>query len=120
MSYRIELIPPARAEIRALPGHVRHQALELASDLGQEPRPPRAKRLDLPPSGVAPKARPDLYRIWLAGRWRVSYEIDDEAGRVLVLCLRRKQDVDFDTLPSWMHDSGVRSQPIDGINPPPQ
>lgn len=117
MSYRIELVPPARAEIRALPGYVRYQALELAAALGREPRPPRARRLESSTSGATPKARPDLYRIWLASRWRVAYEVDDNAERVLILCLRRKQDVDFDTLPSWMHDSGAYSLPIDGISP---
>ena len=30
MSYRIELVPEARSEIKALPGDVRCQALELA------------------------------------------------------------------------------------------
>ncbi len=52
MSYRTELIPPARAEIRAFPGHLRAQVLELVAGLGLEPRPPRAKRLGLPPSGT--------------------------------------------------------------------
>ena len=108
MSYRIELIPPARAEIRSLPGYVRLQAIELVTALGDEPRPPRARVLQLPASGT-----PEIRRIWLAGRWRMAYEIDESDQRVLILCLRRKEDVDFETLPSWMHDSG-------GIELPPQ
>ncbi len=107
MSYRIELIPPARAEIRALPGDVRCQALELVTALGDEPRPPRARRLHLPPSGVTLSDWPDIYRIWLAGRWRIAYEIDEGSRRVLILCLRRKENIEYDTLPSWMVESGT-------------
>ncbi len=107
MSYRIELIPPARAEIRALSGHVRSQAMELLTALGWEPRPPRAKML---------RDRPRIYRLWLAGRWRLAYEVDEENRRVLVLCLRRKEEIDFDLLPSWMHDSGSFDLPVDGIS----
>ena len=103
MSYRIELIPPARAEIRNLSSSVRLQALELIAALGDEPRPPRAIELN---------SRPEIRRIWLAGRWRLAYEVDEEARRVLVLRLRRKADIDFDKLTSWMHDSGVIEQPF--------
>ncbi len=107
MSYRIELIPPARAEIRALVGYTRAQALELVAALGAEPRPPRAKEL---------RSRPEILRIWLAGRWRIAYQIDEVKRCVLILCLRRKENVDYDTLPSWMHDSGAEYQPAAGIN----
>ncbi len=111
MSYRIELVPAARAEIRALPGYVRAQALELLAALGREPRPPRARLL--PSSANLPGS--DIYRIWLAGRWRVAYEIDEDSRRVLVLCLRRKERIDYDPLPSWMHDSGADFRPVEGI-----
>ncbi len=120
MSYRTELIPPACDEIRALPGHVRAQVLELIGALGLEPRPPRAKSLRLPPSGATLSDEPDVYRIWLAGRWRVAYEIDDDARCILVLCLRRKESIDFDTVPSWMHESGTDFPPVEtGVKPNP-
>ncbi len=101
MSYRIELIPPARAEIRALCEYLRAQALELVTALGDEPRPPRAKEL---------RGRPEILRIWLAGRWRVAYQIDEVEQRILILCLRHRESIDYDTLPSWMHDSGAEYQ----------
>ncbi len=66
----------------------------------------------MPPSGVTPWDRPEILRIWLAGRWRIAYEVDDEARRVLILRLRRKESIDFDTLPSWMHDSGDIQIPV--------
>ncbi len=117
MSYRIELIPPARAEIRALPEYVRGQALELVADLGSEPRPPRAKILNSA-TGVALR-QPDIYRIWLAGRWRIAYEIDDDAERILVLCLRYKEDSDYDKIPSWLTESGSHFVPVEGIGATP-
>ncbi len=111
MSYRIELIPPARDEIRALPGAVREQALALVAALADEPRPARARKLE---------RAPEIWRIWLAGRWRVGYEIDDEAKRLLILRLRREGEIEFDTLPSWMHDSGAEFRPVAGTAASPK
>ena len=45
MSYRIEISPLARQEIRGLPAYVRAQALQLIDELGRNPRPARAKEL---------------------------------------------------------------------------
>ena len=59
MSYRTELTPPAKAEIRALPGNLRSQALKLIAALAEEARPPRAQEL---------RGKPNIYRIWLAKR----------------------------------------------------
>ncbi len=110
MSYRVELIPPARAEIRGLSAHVRGQALELVAALGEDPRPPRARRLYSATQLTLSRQR-DIFRIWLAGRWRVVYEIDDAIQRVLILCLRRKEDTDYETAPSWMTESGTYHLP---------
>ncbi len=96
MSYRIELIPPARVEIRRLSGYVRTQALRLIRALGAEPRPPRAREL---------RGEPNIYRIWLVGRWRIVYEVVEEDGRLLVLKLQSKDEVDYDSLPTWEHES---------------
>ena len=103
MSYRIELVPEARAEIKALPGHVRCQALELVAALSRDPRPARAAELE---------SRPAIYRIWLARRWRVAYEIGDETGAVLVLCVRRNERIDFDSMP-WLRDASRSGYDID-------
>lgn len=45
MSYRIEIEPPARQEIRSLPGYMRAQAETLVDVLTDDPRPPRVKEL---------------------------------------------------------------------------
>ena len=86
MSYRIEITPAARREIRALPAHVRSQAVQLIDELGRDPQPARAKEL---------RGRTNIYRIWLAGRWRIVYEVDNERIVVLILRVRRKEDIDY-------------------------
>lgn len=86
MSYQIEITPAARREIRALPAYVRSQAVQLIDELGRDPRPGRAKEL---------RDRPNIYRIWLAGRWQVVYEVDDDRITVLILRVRRKEDIDY-------------------------
>ncbi len=95
MSYRTELTPPAKAEIRALSGYLRSQALKLVAALAEEPRPPRAQEL---------RGKPNIFRIWLAGRWRIVYEIDEETRRVLVLRVRSKDQIDYESLTSWVKD----------------
>ena len=89
MSYRIEISHSARQEIRALPAYVRAQALQLIDELAGNPRPARAKEL---------QDRQNIFRIWLAGRWRIAYAVDDELLVVLILRVRRKEDVDYSSL----------------------
>ena len=96
MSYQIELVPEARSEIKALPGYDRARAIELIEALADHPRPLRAWEL---------RAELNLYRIWLAGRWRIAYQIDDRNERIIILRLRRKERIDYDTLSSWMNES---------------
>ena len=91
MSYRIELSPDAKREVALLPGHVRAQALQLIEALGQQPRSPKAREL---------RAKPGIYRIWLAGRWRIAYTIEDDVQRVRILRIRRKEQIDYESLES--------------------
>jgi len=90
VSYQIELHREALAELKALPASVRAQAIALIDLLAATPRPPRAKEL---------RDKPGIYRIWLAGRWRIAYEIDDEQQTIVVRRIRRKSDIDYDSLP---------------------
>ena len=89
MSYQIEISPSARQEIRALPGHVRAQAVRLLDELAENPRPARAKQL---------REHENIFRIWLAGRWRIVYAVGDEMIAVLVLRVRRKEDIDYPSI----------------------
>lgn len=89
MSYQIEISPAARQEICALPGHVRAQAVKLLDELAANPRPTRAKQL---------RERENIFRIWLAGRWRIVYAVDDGVITVLILRIRRKEDIDYPSI----------------------
>jgi mRNA interferase RelE/StbE len=89
VSYRIEVSHSARQEIRALPAYVRAQALQLIDELAGNPRPARAKEL---------QERQNIFRIWLAGRWRIVYAVDDELLVVLIIRVRRKEDIDYPSL----------------------
>ena len=89
MSYQVEIARPAQIEIKALPGHVRAQARQLINSLKEIPRPTRAKQL---------RDKPNIYRLWLVGRWRIAYLIDDDLKLVRVLRIRRKEIIDYETL----------------------
>ena len=86
MNCRIEISPAARQEIRALPAYVRAQAIQIMEELGRDPRPARAKEL---------QDRENIFRIWLSGRWRIVYEVDDQLHMVLIMRVRRKEDIDY-------------------------
>ncbi len=89
MSYRVEVSPEAQKEIRALSGYVCAQALQILRELQTDPRPARSKEL---------RGKPDIYRIWLAKIWRIVYTIDEDAMHVWVLRVRRKEDIDYESL----------------------
>lgn len=89
MNYQIELEPPVYPELRSLPAYVRAQAIQVIDQLGAEPRSTRAKEL---------RDKPGIYRIWLAGRWRIVYHVDDAQQIVTVLRVRLKDDIDYSSL----------------------
>ncbi len=89
VSYRIEVPPNVRREIKALPGYVRTQARQLIRALADDPRPSRAKEL---------RGKPNIYRIWLASYWRIAYEVEDEFKRIRILRVRRKEHIDYESL----------------------
>ncbi|MCP4662709.1 MAG: type II toxin-antitoxin system RelE/ParE family toxin [bacterium] len=100
MSYRVEVGPRARKEIKALPGYVRAAARKLIRSLGNQPRPAGATEL---------RDMPAIYRLWVAGRWRIVYRIEDEDRRIQVLRIRRKEDIEYETLDpksSEVHEPG--------------
>ena len=91
MDYHIDLSTPAKQEIRDLPGYVRALARQLINELAKNPRPPRSKEL---------RDKPNIYRIWLAGRWRIAYEVDDESRVIRILRVRSKEQIDYESLES--------------------
>jgi mRNA-degrading endonuclease RelE of RelBE toxin-antitoxin system len=91
VSYRTEIAPAAQREVKDLPGHVRAQARELIRELANNPRSHRAREL---------RDKPGLYRVWLAGHWRIAYQIDDDLQRIRILRVRRKEQIDYQSLES--------------------
>lgn len=89
MSYRIEIAHEALRAIGELTAEVRAQTRELVRELGEAPRPKRAKKLH---------GEPDVYRIWIAGYWRLAYAVDDGEEKLRVLCLRRFEILDYESL----------------------
>ncbi len=91
MSYRIKLRREALAELKRLPAYVRAEALDKIESLKANPRPSRAQEL---------RGKPDVFRLWIAGHWRLVYGVDDEDARVWVLRVRHKGFIDYESL-SW-------------------
>ncbi len=91
MSYRVDIDPAAAKELDALSGNVRAQALQMFRLLKANPKPPRAKEL---------RGKPGILRIWLAGRWRIVYQVDDAQQVIVILRVRLKDDIDYDSLGS--------------------
>lgn len=91
MSYRVDIDPSAGKDLDLLPGYVRAQALQMFRLLKDNPKPPRAKEL---------RGKLGTYRIWLAGRWRIAYQVDDAQHVVVILRVRLKEDIDYDSLGS--------------------
>lgn len=89
MSYRLEVTREALRAIGELTAEVRKQTRHLVRELAGEPRPRRARKLH---------GDPDVYRIWIAGYWRMAYTVDDDAEKVRVLCLRRYEIMDYESL----------------------
>jgi mRNA interferase RelE/StbE len=90
VSYRLDVFTTAKAELKKLPGYVRAQAYQAIDALAHDPRPPAAKEL---------RDKPGIYRLWLAGRWRIAYAVDDDQQVVTILRVRRKEQIDYESLP---------------------
>ncbi len=89
MSYRLKSKPEIQKELKRLPSYVRAQAIAAIDALANTPRPSGAKELE---------GKPSVYRVWLAGRWRIVYQIDDATSTVTILRVRRKEDIDYDSI----------------------
>ena len=89
MPYRIDISPSAQKEIKSLRGYVHAQAVKLIDSLAENPRPARAKEL---------REKRNIYRIWLAAKWRIVYEIEDEFQIVIVMRVRRKEQINYESL----------------------
>jgi len=83
MPYRVELLPTARRELRALDSGARERILRAIIKLETQQRPPGAKKL----TGVD-----DLWRIRV-GDYRVVYEIRERILVVLIVRIAHRREV---------------------------
>jgi mRNA-degrading endonuclease RelE of RelBE toxin-antitoxin system len=87
VSYKLELRHVARKQLDELPERDYKAIAEIISSLGQEPRPPRVKKL----------AESGLWRI-RARKYRVVYAIDDEAQLVTIVRIARRREDTYKSL----------------------
>ena len=78
--YQLRYSGEARRALRSMPGRYRQRARRIVEGLASRPRPPGALEL---------RDLPGVYRMRLNG-WRIIWQVDDEAGVVLVIGLRPK------------------------------
>ncbi len=82
-SYTVEVKPPARKELEALPDNVLSRVILKLESLGHTPRPTGCKKL---------KGYKDHWRV-RAGDWRVVYIIDDAAKLVSITRIAHRREV---------------------------
>lgn len=82
MTYRVEILPSARRQIKKLPSDVQIKVRQAIVELTSEPRPISALKL----------TGRNAYRIRL-GNYRVIYEIYDEVLIVTVVAVGHRRDV---------------------------
>jgi mRNA interferase RelE/StbE len=81
--YSVEVKPPARKELEALPDELLARVVRKLDALGDAPRPAGCRKL---------KGYEDQWRIRV-GDWRVVYIIDDAAKLVSVTRIAHRREV---------------------------
>lgn len=81
-NYSVELKPPARKELEALPDNVLARVVRKVESLGHAPRPAGCKKL---------RGYKDQWRIRV-GDWRVVYIIDDAAKLVNITRIAHRRE----------------------------
>ncbi|HEV2198901.1 MAG TPA: type II toxin-antitoxin system RelE/ParE family toxin [Bryobacteraceae bacterium] len=82
-NYAVEVKPPARKELEALPNSVLSRVVRKLESLGNTPRPAGCKKL---------KGFKDQWRVRV-GDWRVVYIVDDTAKVVTVTRIAHRREV---------------------------
>lgn len=82
-NYSVEVKPPARKELEALPDEVLARVLQKMDSLRNAPRPAGCRRL---------KGYKDQWRVRV-GDWRVVYIIDDAAKLISITRIAHRREV---------------------------
>lgn len=81
MAYKVEIHPAAQKQVLSLPKEAQVEVAISIDRLGNNPRPPRVKKL----------ADSGLWRIRI-GQYRIVYAIDDEARLVTIVRVARRRE----------------------------
>jgi mRNA interferase RelE/StbE len=82
-NYSVEVKPPARKELEALPNNMLARVIQKIESLGEAPRPAGCKKL---------KGYKDQWRVRV-GDWRMVYIIDDAAKLISVTRIAHRREV---------------------------
>jgi mRNA interferase RelE/StbE len=82
-NYSVEVKPPARKELEALPNNMLARVIQKIESLGEAPRPAGCKKL---------KGYKDQWRVRV-GDWRMVYIIDDAAKLIRVTRIAHRREV---------------------------
>ncbi len=88
--YEVRYLREALDELKALPAYVRSPTRRTIGALRGNPYPSKAKELDM---GIK-----NIYRIWIAGTWRLAYHVDGEEHIVTILAVGPKTPGFYDTV----------------------
>ena len=89
--FRLWVTPAAWAEIKALPGYLRHRVKRAVDALAEDPRPSRSISLEFP------ELEGDLRRLRIEN-WRIIYAVSDAGGTVDVLGVRKRPPYQYEDL----------------------
>jgi len=76
VTYRVKLSKAIQRQMQALPGNIRPLARKQIFALAEDPRPVDSKELE---------GHPDYYRIWVSGRFRIVWQIIEDAQLIDIL-----------------------------------
>jgi mRNA interferase RelE/StbE len=95
--YRVEIIQPARKEIRSLPGYARQPVLRELRALTREPQPHHSQEIMPEKSGISLPVGITLHRIRLS-HWRIVYALEEEWKLITVLAVRKRPPYQYNDL----------------------
>ncbi len=98
---RLWIEPPAREEIKNLPGYMRQRIRRAVKSLSNESRPHRSRELDVPTEVLLPGLEARRIRL---DQWRVVYVIDEEWDTVTVVAVRKRPPYDYNDLAELLAD----------------
>jgi len=81
--YRIEVLPKAKRQLKAIPREMQTLLKDKIRNLSENPRPPRVKKLS---------GEENLYRIRIRN-YRVIYQIQDDVLLILVVAIGHRRDI---------------------------